>query len=70
MRGVNNMIQQYQQEIEAFKQRILQLEQQEVTRLAKEAAHRQELFDNHGKPASFFKVPGLATKRRLNHRRF
>ena len=70
MRGVNNMIQQYQQEIDAYKQRILQLEQQEVTRLAKEAAYRQELFDNHGKPASFFKVPGLATKKRSNHRRF
>ena len=64
------MIQHYKQDIEDYKQRMYELEQQEVTRLAKETSYREELFNNHGKPADYFKVPALFTRTRSNSRRF
>lgn len=33
------------------------LEKNEVERIAKEVAYREELAANHGKPKEYFKVP-------------
>ena len=38
--------------------------------MAKETEYKEELFNNHGKPISYFKVPQLATRTRSNSRRF
>lgn len=64
------MIEQYRREVEAHKDRLHKLEKIEIERMAKEAAYKEELFNNHGKPASYFKVPNLVTRVRSNSRRF
>jgi len=49
---------------------MVKLEQAEVNRLARENAYAEELYNNHGKPKTYFKVPKLATRVRSNSRRF
>lgn len=64
------MVEKYQQELSQWKIRMVKLEQAEVNRLAKENAYAEELYNNHGKPKTYFKVPKLATRVRSNSRRF
>jgi len=54
---VNEMIENYKRELEEYRLRLLKLENTEIQRLAKESALKEELFNNHGKPLSYFKVP-------------
>jgi len=64
------MIDNYRRELEEYKLRLLQMEKVEIQRMAKESAYEEELFNNHGKPLTFFQVPKLATRTRSNSRRF
>ena len=51
---VDELVENYKEDIEAQKQRLYELEFQELERLAGEQREAQELFYNHGKKASFF----------------
>lgn len=55
--GIQDMIKDYENELSQYKHRLMILEQTELHRLGEEAAKREELAYNHGKPLSFFKVP-------------
>ena len=48
------MIDSHMKEIEGYRLRLMELEAAEVGRLAQETAHKEELFNNHGKPKSYF----------------
>lgn len=52
--SAKDMISQYERELTEYKIRLWQLESNEVQRMAKAAAYKQELADNHGKPKAFF----------------
>ena len=70
VQNVETMVNEYQKELDHWKHRLHLLEQEEVKRLQKESEHREELFNNHGKPKAFFQVPLLQTRARSNSRRF
>jgi len=65
------MIQEYEKELEEYRLRLLEMEQAEIQRLAEEAAYKEELAKNGGKPLSYFQVPKLNTKTRsIKRQRF
>lgn len=69
IQDVGELVQSYKQEVDGYNLRIKRLEAAEVERLAKEAAYREELWNNHGKPKSYFKAPKFALAVRSNSRR-
>jgi len=57
IQDVGELIQSYNEEERNYRFRMNKLEQAEIQRLAKEAAYKEELWNNHGKPKSYFKEP-------------
>ncbi len=72
IQDVGELIQSYNEEERNYRFRMNKLEQAEIQRLAKETAYKEELWNNHGKPKSYFKAPqfALASRVRSNSRRF
>ena len=59
--AVRQVLDEYDQEMEAHKDRIAIMEIAEVHRLQQELAYQEELANNHGKPKDWWKVPAFQT---------
>ena len=62
--AVEGMIGKYEAELVEFRHRLHELEMAEVARIEAEIEKKEELFNNHGREKTFFKVPKLHTHQR------